>query len=76
MTAAELIKPVDKCKACTTAGLLVCTCDYYAAWHTTPPCPMPRRIRTGGYRTGYRDGWERGYAKGFHEARQKESNAA
>ncbi len=76
MTNADLLKPVYKCKACTVAGLLVCTCDYYAKWVPTPPCPAPRRIRSGGYRTGYRDGWKAGYAKGYHDRQQEERNVA
>lgn len=66
-------------KPCTTGRCAYgtdCTCEYYREWIITPPCPTPRRIRSGGYRTGYRDGWKLGYARGFHEARQQEGKVA
>ena len=31
------VAAVSQCASCTNAGLLVCTCDFYAEWHVAKP---------------------------------------
>lgn len=54
-----------------------CRCGWYATnWIIPPPCPTPRLVRSGGYRTGYRDGWKQGYAKAIRETRREHKGVA
>lgn len=55
---------VNNCPACSEAGLLVCTCDFYRDWPTERPIIRPwlgRRAESfrWGHRSGRRDACRR-----------------
>jgi len=57
VTTADLFDPIESCSACTEAGLLVCTCTYYADWPKERPKIRPWVGRNAEqFRFGHRQG--------------------